>query len=248
MKISIITLAKNCDQKLLKTIKSVNRQKNVNIEHLIIYKNLNKDFDLKKINTKKIKFINNKKSGIYPSLNFGIKKSSGKIIGMLHSDDIFNSDHILSKIQKDFIIKKWDLLYGNIQYINKNNRIIRDWISSNYYNFSQIKNGWMPPHTSMFVQKKIFNNVKYYNENYRIASDYDFIIRSFKNEKIKKRFFNHYITKMIIGGESNKNLFNIYKKMKEDFQILKKNKISNPIITLIKKNLRKISQFLNFRK
>ena len=51
---------------------------------------------------------------------------------------------------------------------------------------------------------------------------------------------------MMIGGESNKNLFNIYKKIKEDFQILKKNKISNPIITLIKKNLSKINQFLNF--
>ena len=95
MKISIITLAKNCDQRLLKTIKSVNKQKNVNIEHLIIYKNINKNFDFKKLNKKKIKFINNKKSGIYSSLNLGIKKSSGKIIGMLHSDDIFYSDNIL---------------------------------------------------------------------------------------------------------------------------------------------------------
>lgn len=246
MKISIITLAKNCDQRLLKTIKSVNKQKNVNIEHLIIYKNINKNFDFKKLNKKKIKFINNKKSGIYSSLNLGIKKSSGKIIGMLHSDDIFYSDNILSKIQRDFVKKKWDLLYGNIKYINKNNSIIRDWISCNYFSFSQIKNGWMPPHTSIFIQKKIFKKIKYYNENYLIASDYDFIIRSFKNEKIKKRFFNFYITKMMIGGESNKNLFNIYKKIKEDFQILKKNKISNPIITLIKKNLSKINQFLNF--
>ena len=47
MKISIITLAKNCDEKLLKTIKSVNRQKNVNIEHLIIYKDIKKTFNLK---------------------------------------------------------------------------------------------------------------------------------------------------------------------------------------------------------
>ncbi len=246
MKISIITLAKNCDEKLLKTIKSVNRQKNVNIEHLIIYKEINKNFNIKKLKNKKIKFIKNKKSGIYSSLNLGIKKSSGKIIGMLHSDDTFYSDYILKKIKKNFMKKKWDLLYGNIQYINKNNRVIRNWISSNYFNFSQIKNGWMPPHTSMFIRKKIFKNVKYYDENYHIASDYDFIIRSFKNQKIKKKFFNYYITKMMIGGESNKNLYNIYMKMKEDFKILKKNKISNPIITLIKKNLSKINQFLNF--
>jgi len=246
MLISIITLAKNCDQKLLKTIKSVNNQKNTDIEHLIIYKNINKNFNLKKFTNKKIKFIHNKKTGIYPSLNLGIKKSSGKIIGMLHSDDVFYSNHILKKIEISFKKKKWNMMYGNIQYISKNNNIIRNWVSSKYFDFSQIENGWMPPHTSIFVQKEIFKKIKYYNENYNISSDYDFIIRSFENNKIKKFFLDQYITKMMIGGESNKNIFNIYKKMSEDFQILKKNKISNPLMTLIKKNLSKLNQFLNF--
>ena len=246
MVISIITLAKNCDQKLLKTIKSVNNQKNANIEHLIIYKNISKNFNLEKLRNKKRKFIRNKKSGIYPSLNLGIKKSSGKIIGMLHSDDVFYSNDILKKIKVSFKQKKWDILYGNIQYINRNNNVIRNWISTKYINFSQIKDGWMPPHTSIFIQKKIFKNIKYYNENYRISSDYDFIIRSFKNHRIKKFYLNKYITKMMMGGESNKNIYNICKKMHEDFQILKGNKILNPFLILIKKNLSKINQFLNF--
>ena len=81
-----------------------------------------------------------------------------------------------------------------------------------------------------------------YDEKFRISSDYDFIIRLFKNKKSKIFFLNEFTIKMKSGGASNKNIRNIIIKMFEDFEILKKNKI-NPIKAIVFKNLSKITQF-----
>ena len=82
----------------------------------------------------------------------------------------------------------------------------------------------------------------YYDENFQISSDYDFIIRLFKNENLKVYFLNEFTIKMKIGGKSNKNIENIITKMKEDYSIMKKHNLS-PLKTIFLKNISKISQF-----
>ena len=49
----------------------------------------------------------------------------------------------------------------------------------------KIQNGWMPPHTTLFIKKNLIEKIGYYNENFKISSDYDFIIRLFKIEDLK---------------------------------------------------------------
>ena len=58
--------------------------------------------------------------------------------------------------------------------------------------------GYLHIHQFLF-KKKFLKKLINHNENYYISSDYDFIIRSFKNKRIKKFFLNHHITKMLIG-------------------------------------------------
>jgi hypothetical protein len=48
---------------------------------------------------------------------------------------------------------------------------------------------------------------------------------------------------MRFGGDSNKSIFNILKKMQEDYLILKKNNIKFPLIKLLQKNMIKLGQF-----
>ena len=95
-KISIITVTKNSEKFLSENILSVKSQNYKNFEHIIVDGN-SKDKTIKIIKSykKNIKFIKNKNDkGLYHAMNVGIKKSSGDIIGILNSDDIYLKKHI----------------------------------------------------------------------------------------------------------------------------------------------------------
>ena len=100
----------------------------------------------------------------------------------------------------------------------------------------------MPPHPGIFFKKDILSKIGYFDENFKISSDYDFIIRLFKEKNVKIFFLDKYTIKMRVGGVSNKNIINILIKMSEDFKIMRKFKFS-AIKVLILKNLSKIKQF-----
>lgn len=243
MKISIITVVKNGMPHLKECIKSIKKLKYKSIEHIIIYsKSKDKTYEFLKSN--KLKFIYDKKSkNKFDAINLGIKKAKGRYIALLHADDLFYSNNIISDICKKLLKYNPDVLYGNIIYVNQKNvsQIIRKWISKKY-DKSLLSYGWMPPHTSLFVRKKIIINNLYSNK-FPISGDYDFILRLFK-KKLKFYYMNSYITKMRYGGDSNKNLKNIFNKTYEDFLILKKNKIKLPFFALALKNISKITQFI----
>ena len=198
-----------------------------------------------------MKIYQQKSFGIYGALNEGMRVSTGNIIGILHSDDEFIDNEVISIIAQKFLDKNIDVLFSNIYYTKKNNlsKIVRKWrsnleegIQSNNNLEKKINNGWMPPHTTLFFKKDLLKDLDYYDEKLKISSDYDFIIRLFKKNNIKIYFLNKFTVKMRSGGISNKNIKNILIKMSEDFRIMKKFKL-NVIKTIMMKNLSKIIQF-----
>jgi glycosyltransferase len=99
----------------------------------------------------------------------------------------------------------------------------------------------MPPHPTLYLKKNVYKKIGGFNLNYNISSDYDFIIRLFKDRSLKLRHLPRFTIKMQTGGTSNKNLKNIIKKSVEDLKILKKNKIGGKRV-LFKKNISKLPQ------
>ena len=90
-KISIITVTKNSEKFLKNFILILKNQSYKNFEHIIVDGN-SSDKTLKIIKSFKGKvklFRNFKDKGLYDAMNLGIKKSSGEIIGILNSDDIY---------------------------------------------------------------------------------------------------------------------------------------------------------------
>ncbi len=237
MKISIIMCVLNSMPYIMSSIESFRKQKYKNKELIIINSKSNDNTDdyLKNVNDKNIKKFNLNGS-IYKSLNFGISKSKGDIIGILHSDDIFFSKLTLADIAKEYKKNKADIIFGNILYSKKNDltKIKRNWSKINIREKYDI-----PPHTGTFITKKIYNNFKY-NEKYLISSDTDFLIRIFKDQA-KYKYLNKNITIMRTGGLST-NLSFLIKKTKEDLIIFKKHKLST--YDYFKKILSKTNQFL----
>ena len=97
-----------------------------------------------------------------------MKISNGNIIGILHSDDEFIDKDVISNIAQKFIDKNLDILFSNIYYTKKNdlNKIVRKWksnleegVQSNDILNKKIYNGWMPPHTTLFIKKSLLKDV-----------------------------------------------------------------------------------------
>ncbi len=247
--ISIITVVFNRVEFIGDAIESLNSQTYSNIEHIFIDGG-STDGTLsvikKKSSTNSI-IISESDNGIYDALNKGINLSHGEVIGILHSDDIFSDPKVLSDIVDVFSDVNCDAVYGNLVYVSNNdtNKIIRYWKSGDF-NLKKIKMGWMPPHPALFLRRSVINRYGTYDTQYRIAADYDAILRYFFVYRINVKYLNRILVKMRIGGSSNKNLNSIVQKMIEDLSVLKKNHVGG-LLTLLLKNLTKVPQ-LFYRK
>lgn len=248
MKISIITATFNRGHFIESCILSILKQ-NVKDLEIIIIDGLSTDSTYDKITpllekNKNIKFFSEKDMGVYDALNKGVEKSSGDIIGFLHSDDIFHEKNILNQIINKFEVDKLDGVYGDLQYIDKinTNKVLRYWKSCKFHK-NLLKKGWTPPHPTMFLKKKIYEKYGKFNLDYKISADYDFMLRILKDSSIKLDYIPKVITKMRVGGISNKNIKNIILKTFEDYKAIRSNKIGN-LGTLLRKNTSKIKQFL----
>lgn len=136
------------------------------------------------------------------------------------------------------------------------NSVIRTWKTHpSHFDYAQcdtlrmtkwIKNGWMPPHPTLFVRREVFENYGLYRTDMKIAADYEMILRLFYKHKITSHYLPITTYCMTIGGASNKSLRNIFIKSSEDYRAMKMQGIAFPMKTLFMKNVRKLPQF--FRK
>ena len=108
----------------------------------------------------------------------------------------------------------------NVLQKGKYNTISRVWKSANYEKLN-LRFGWTPPHTSIFIKKNLINDIGNYDETFDISSDFDFILRLFKNEKLKPKKLDSYITVMRTGGDST-NFRKFLRKFNQAIQISSK--------------------------
>ena len=248
MKISIITATFNSGKFIEACIKSILKQNYKKFE-IIIIDGLSTDSTIKKIKTlldkhNNIKIFSEKDLGIYHALNKGIEKANGDIIGFVHSDDLLYNKNVLSNIIAVFKNSNIDGVYGDLQYVEKQNtnKVIRYWKSKDFKP-NLINKGWTPPHPTLYLRKQVYEKHGFFDLKYQISSDYDFMTKIFKDNTFNFKYIPKVITKMRVGGISNKNIKNVLIKTFEDYKVIYKNG-SGGIITLLRKNTSKIKQFI----
>ena len=237
MKISIITVCYNSEKTIKDTIESVLKQTYKNFEYLIIDGKSNDDTIniINNYNGPRIKLISEKDNGIYDAMNKGIKLSTGDIIATLNSDDILANGNIFKTVIDNFD-KDTDIIYANIKYYNEDfTKLIRNFISGQKHN-----DYFCPAHPSMYIKKEVFNKIGTYNLNYKIAADFDFMVRCNINN-IKYKYINEYFVYMRYGGTSNNSYL---KNFKECFIVLKNNHIKYPLTKTIKRSIHTIIQII----
>lgn len=206
LKASIITVVFNGARTIEDCIISIHTQKYQNIEHIIIDGG-SRDGTTEIVEKHKDKisnFISGPDDGIYDAMNKGIKLSTGDIIATLNSDD-FYADSVVVRQMVEFIEdNRLDAAYGDLIYINKDNtsKITRLWKPGNYIR-GAFCYGWVPPHPTFFCRKRIFEKYGCFNNKFRVAADFELMLRFIEKHRIKVGYFPKGIVKMRTGGKAN---------------------------------------------
>ncbi len=222
MKISIVTATSNSENYILSNINSINMQSYKNYEHIIIdNKSNDKTIDIIKKNGKNLIIKSEKDMGIYDAFNKGIGIASGDIISILNSDDFYKNSDILEDVVEIFMKQKVDIVYGNLDYVRRNNinKIVRYW-KSNTFKTNSFYIGWSPPHPTFFVRKTIYSRYGNFNLNNGNSSDFELMFRFLEKNKISSYYLNKTLITMRTGGQSNKNITEIVKQNLRILQIL----------------------------
>lgn len=248
MKISIITPSFNSTGTIEKTIESVLNQSHKDLEYIIIdgaSTDGTKEIIEKYKKIFPIIYISEKDQGIYDAMNKGLKLATGDIIGILNSDDVFKDEKTLSKIANCFQTEKEiDACYGDLEFFESSdlNKVVRFWRAGEYQE-KKLNNGWIIPHPTFFARRVVYEKFGFFRPEFKLAGDYELLLRFLKINKIKTAYLPEVLTKMRVGGVSGHN----FKQRQRGWQELKQawevNNLKLPRFFIIRRILFKIKQF-----
>ena len=210
MKISIITVSYNSEKTIRDTILSVLSQTYPNIEYIIV-DGASTDGTLKIIDEYRDRIaqvISEPDKGIYDAMNKGIRNATGAFIGILNSDDFLAAPDIIEGLA-DFLQKNQgiDCSYSDVVYVQRNNpeKIVRFYSSANF-SPRMVRIGLMIPHTGFYAKRELFERFGYYKLDYRVAADFELMVRFMKKGAALGRF-PRVMVKMRNGGISSTGFF-----------------------------------------
>ena len=252
MKISIITVCFNSEATIENTLKSVGEQTYKDIEYIIIDGGSTDgtcgiiERYLPYITT----FVSEPDNGIYDAMNQGLSSASGDIVGILNSDDFYTSDDILITVADTFA-KEYtiDALYGDVHYVDSQdtNKIVR-FYSSRLFRRSWMRFGFMPAHPSFYCRKETYDRYMikgcYFNTSYKIAADFENLLRMIFVHKIKTIYIKKDFVTMRTGGASSSGITSHKQINKDHLRALKENGINSNYFFLSIRYLYKILELI----
>jgi len=250
-RISVITVCYNSVSTIQATFESVLKQTYLNFEYIVvdgnsidgtisIVKEYESQFD------GKMRWISEPDEGLYDAMNKGIEMARGDVIGILNSDDVFFNSQVLEHIVSSFDLRSdIDAVYGNLYYVAQNNisTIIRKWITGEQAKF---ETGWHPAHPALYIKKNVYEMYGKFNLRYRIASDFEIMLRFIDKHHIKLIYLNEILVKMRLGGKTNRSFRNIFVQNVEILKAFRENKIYVNYLTYSIKRL--AVKLLQYRK
>lgn len=255
MKFSIITVCRNSEETIERTIQSVICQTYIDFEYIIVDgKSEDKTLEIiEKYKDKITKIISEPDNGIYDAMNKGLSLATGDYVMFLNSDDVFLHEKVLSLVAEKSYDNKYDILYGDLLFLKKNNGHCNN-SKQGHVNYIYLCGG-MLYHPTIFAKKTLFDKIGNFDTNYKIIADYDWILRALVQYKATCKHLEFTTTVFSDGEGVSTNIKNREQARRERLDSQKKyfNIFKIKAYTFLHKNLKSclklplVNQFLNYQ-
>lgn len=230
---SVITVVKNDESNISKTIESVVNQKFRNFEYIVIDgKSKDKTFnEILKYKKKIDFFVSEKDKGIYFAMNKAAKFSKGFFVVYVNSGDTLTNNALQIVYNKIIKNKNIDFVFGTVRRHYTKDTILK----SGYNKFKLFYNfDFATAHsTGFFLKRSEFKKKGYFDTKYKCSADYDLYYKLIIKSNLKGTYTkkSQLIGTVQKGGFSSNYTF--FDHLKEETKIRLNNKQNKLFIMII---------------
>lgn len=216
--LSLITASYNSARTISDTLRSVNAQTYPKIEYLVVDGGSKDDTMaiVQRDGERVTSAVSEPDKGIYDAYNKGLRRATGDIIGFINSDDYYCTPVAIESVIKAFEDSTVEAVHADLVYVDpdKTDKIERHW-KSRPATVENLRRGFIPAHPTLFLTRAAYEKVGEYDTNYRLAADYDFMLRAFYVHQLKSVYLPQIWVRMRSGGATGGTAASIMKQNDE---------------------------------
>lgn len=245
--LSIITVSWNAAATIEHTIRSVLSQAYDRVEYIVVDGGSTDGTTdiIDRYRSRIDKVIIEKDRGIYDAMRKGIEASRNEIVGFLNADDFYFDRQVLIDVALAFDTSEIDCCYGDLVYVDKmDTGIVKRYWRSSEFAKGAFRLGWTPPHPTFFVKKNIYETLGNFDLDYRLAGDFELMLRLLEKHRIATHYIPRVLVCMRTGGVTNKAIGNVIRQNLEILSAFKKHSLPVNLLQFMSyKVIRRLKEF-----
>lgn len=246
MKVTIVTVCYNAGATIADTLESIVMQNFLDVESIII-DGASTDNTLKIVKqyAGRLAHVHSEPDhGVYDAMNKGLALASGEVIGFLNADDVYADRDVLSRVMAIMEREGLDALLGDVEFFRPEDpaRTVRRYRSARFKP-DRIAFGWMPAHPALFLRRRVYERFGPFRTDYRIAGDFEYCARIFRDETLAYRTFPETLVRMRTGGISTGGWRSTLLLNREVLRACRENGIDTNMLKIFSKYPAKVLEF-----
>jgi len=204
LRVTIITVCKNAECEIEKTVQSVMEQTYESLEYIII-DGASTDDTLKRLQPyhNSLQLYSEPDDGIYHAMNKGVNQSGGDYILFVNAGDILLHATVIERVIEAITkqrLEAMDVIYGNVLVTDPTTGTANIW-KMPFRNRLTLYSSCLP-HPATFHHRRAFEKNGLYDQKYKIAGDYEWFVRGYERNHLKFQHIDVLTTLFYTGGIS----------------------------------------------